>query len=186
MSPAAKLFGPAIVAAGVLLAGFAHAETPQDRRMCDGEDGATVEQRIAGCTAVIKASERRKACRSPGITRCRLSQPGRTQPGDCRLQSGDQDQSEVRAGLSQSRRRLRLQGRPRPRHSGLRPGDQAQAHGAGALQSRQRASGQEPVRPGYRRLQPRNPPQAGFRRRLRQPLLGARRNRRAQTGAGRL
>jgi tetratricopeptide (TPR) repeat protein len=60
MTPAAKLFGPAIVAAGVLLAGFAHAETPQDRRMCDGEDGATVEQRIAGCTAVIKASKGEK------------------------------------------------------------------------------------------------------------------------------
>jgi tetratricopeptide (TPR) repeat protein len=60
MSSAAKLFCPAIVAASVLLAGAAYAETAQDRRMCDGEDGATVEQRIAGCTAVIKASKGEK------------------------------------------------------------------------------------------------------------------------------
>jgi tetratricopeptide (TPR) repeat protein len=60
MSPAAKLFGPAIVAAGVLLVGAALAETAQDRRMCDGEDGATVDQRIAGCSAVIKNSKGEK------------------------------------------------------------------------------------------------------------------------------
>jgi tetratricopeptide (TPR) repeat protein len=60
MSPAANLFGPAIVAAGVLLAGAALAESAQDRRMCEGEDGATVEQRIAGCTAVIKSSKGEK------------------------------------------------------------------------------------------------------------------------------
>jgi tetratricopeptide (TPR) repeat protein len=57
MSPAAKHFGPAIVAVSILLAASAQAQTPQERRMCDGEDGATVEQRIAGCTAVIKSAK---------------------------------------------------------------------------------------------------------------------------------
>ena len=57
MISAAKLFGPAILVVGALLAATAQAETAQDRRMCDGEDGATVEQRIAGCTAVIKAAK---------------------------------------------------------------------------------------------------------------------------------
>ncbi len=54
MIPAAKLFGPAIVAVGVLLAGAAFADT------CDPDDGATPEQRIAGCSAVIKAAKGEK------------------------------------------------------------------------------------------------------------------------------
>lgn len=57
MSPAVKLVAPAIMAVGLLFAVAVHAETAQDRRMCEGEDGATVEQRIAGCTAVIKAAK---------------------------------------------------------------------------------------------------------------------------------
>src|SRR6516164_2347978 len=42
---------------GVLLAGAsALAQTPQERGWCEGEDAATVDQRIDGCSAVIKAA----------------------------------------------------------------------------------------------------------------------------------
>jgi len=54
---AAKHLGPVLLAFGVLGAGPTFAQTAQERRACEGEDGATVEQRIAGCTAVIKAAK---------------------------------------------------------------------------------------------------------------------------------
>jgi tetratricopeptide (TPR) repeat protein len=58
-SAAAKLFAPAIVAAGLLLpTASAQAQAPQ--RSCDSEDGASAEQRIAGCTAVIKSAKGEK------------------------------------------------------------------------------------------------------------------------------
>src|SRR5215510_9865218 len=42
---------------GVLLAGTsALAQTPQERGWCEGEDAVTVDQRIDGCSAVIKAA----------------------------------------------------------------------------------------------------------------------------------
>src|SRR5262245_2705511 len=42
---------------GVLLAGAAaFAQTPQERGWCEGEDAVTVDQRIDGCSAVIKAA----------------------------------------------------------------------------------------------------------------------------------
>src|SRR5262249_46900702 len=45
------------ILAGVLLAGTsALAQTPQERGWCEGEDGVTVDQRIDGCSAVIKAA----------------------------------------------------------------------------------------------------------------------------------
>jgi tetratricopeptide (TPR) repeat protein len=47
---------PLIVLAAVLVAGIAAAETPQERRWCEGEDGATPAQRVDGCSAVIKAA----------------------------------------------------------------------------------------------------------------------------------
>src|SRR5215813_6236370 len=56
MSSAAKhlCFGIALGAA--LLAGLpALAQTAQERRYCEGEDGATAAQRIDACSAVIKA-----------------------------------------------------------------------------------------------------------------------------------
>src|SRR5215470_16256451 len=47
----------ATVLAGALVAGAsALAETPQERRWCDGEDAATPAQRVDGCSAVIKAA----------------------------------------------------------------------------------------------------------------------------------
>jgi tetratricopeptide (TPR) repeat protein len=56
MSVAAKHLWSALVLAGALLAGaFALAQTPQERRYCEGEDGASVAQRIDACSAVIKA-----------------------------------------------------------------------------------------------------------------------------------
>ena len=46
-----------ILLAGILLAGMpALAQTPQERRWCEGEDGATPAQRIDGCSAAIKAA----------------------------------------------------------------------------------------------------------------------------------
>jgi tetratricopeptide (TPR) repeat protein len=39
----------------VLASASAFAQTPQDRRWCEGEEDATVAQRIDGCSAVIKA-----------------------------------------------------------------------------------------------------------------------------------
>lgn len=50
------VFAPALLA-GVLLAGLtaASAQTPQERQWCDGVEQATIDQRIDGCTAVIKA-----------------------------------------------------------------------------------------------------------------------------------
>ena len=51
---AAKCFSS--ILAGILLAGAsALAQTPQERRWCEGEDVATIDQRIEGCSAVIKA-----------------------------------------------------------------------------------------------------------------------------------
>jgi tetratricopeptide (TPR) repeat protein len=42
--------------AGILLAGAAaHAQTTQERRWCEGEEAATIDQRIDGCSAVIEA-----------------------------------------------------------------------------------------------------------------------------------
>jgi tetratricopeptide (TPR) repeat protein len=53
---AAKYLSSAIFLAGTLLVGVpAVAQTPQERRYCEGEDGASVAQRIDGCSAVIKA-----------------------------------------------------------------------------------------------------------------------------------
>jgi tetratricopeptide (TPR) repeat protein len=47
----------ALILTGVLLAGSsAFAQKPEERRACEGEDAATLDQRIAGCTAVIKAA----------------------------------------------------------------------------------------------------------------------------------
>ncbi len=44
------------ILAGILLAGAAaRAQTPQERGWCEGEDATTVDQRIEGCSAVIKA-----------------------------------------------------------------------------------------------------------------------------------
>ncbi len=46
----------AFILAGALLAGTsARAQKPEERRWCEGEDAATLEQRIVGCSAVIKA-----------------------------------------------------------------------------------------------------------------------------------
>jgi len=46
-----------LVLAGVLSAGgAAFAQTAQERRWCEGEDGASAAQRIDGCAAVIKAA----------------------------------------------------------------------------------------------------------------------------------
>lgn len=53
--PAAKHLLPAIVAVSLLCAATAFAQTAEQRRACEGEDGATIEQRIAACTALIKS-----------------------------------------------------------------------------------------------------------------------------------
>ena len=54
--PATKHLSSAIVLAGALLAGLpALAQTAQEHRYCEGEDGASVAQRIDACSAVIKA-----------------------------------------------------------------------------------------------------------------------------------
>ena len=54
---ATKRVGSAIALAALLWAMPALAQTSQERRQCEGEDGATIDQRIAGCSAVIKASK---------------------------------------------------------------------------------------------------------------------------------
>jgi tetratricopeptide (TPR) repeat protein len=54
---AAKHLWPVILAIGVLGAAPAFAQTASERRQCEGEDGATVEQRIAACSAIIKAAK---------------------------------------------------------------------------------------------------------------------------------
>jgi tetratricopeptide (TPR) repeat protein len=43
----------------LLLGAVAFAESAQERRWCEGEDGVTPEQRIAGCSAVIRAGRER-------------------------------------------------------------------------------------------------------------------------------
>jgi tetratricopeptide (TPR) repeat protein len=53
---AAKRLSSAILLTGLLAAaGSALAQTQQERRWCEGEDGATPAQRIDGCSSVIKA-----------------------------------------------------------------------------------------------------------------------------------
>jgi tetratricopeptide (TPR) repeat protein len=49
------VFFSAMLAAVVLAGGAAHAQSAQERQWCEGEEGATVDQRIDGCSAVIKA-----------------------------------------------------------------------------------------------------------------------------------
>jgi tetratricopeptide (TPR) repeat protein len=51
---AATHLATALTLAGALAAAPALAQTAQERRYCDGEDGATVAQRIDACSAVIK------------------------------------------------------------------------------------------------------------------------------------
>jgi tetratricopeptide (TPR) repeat protein len=51
---AAKSFSAVLVAA-LLVGTGALAQTPQERRWCEGDDAATAEQSIEGCSAVIKA-----------------------------------------------------------------------------------------------------------------------------------
>jgi Lipoprotein NlpI, contains TPR repeats len=47
----------AFILTGVVLAGAsASAQTPQERAWCEGEDAVTIDQRIEGCSAVIKAA----------------------------------------------------------------------------------------------------------------------------------
>jgi tetratricopeptide (TPR) repeat protein len=54
-STAGKRLSLAMVLAGALLGcATAQAQTAQERRYCEGEDGASVAQRIDGCSAVIK------------------------------------------------------------------------------------------------------------------------------------
>lgn len=46
----------ALILTGVVVAGAAaSAQTPQERAWCEGEDAVTIDQRIEGCSAVIKA-----------------------------------------------------------------------------------------------------------------------------------
>jgi tetratricopeptide (TPR) repeat protein len=46
-----------LILTGVVLAGAsAFAQTPQERAWCEGEDAVTIDQRIEGCSAVIKAA----------------------------------------------------------------------------------------------------------------------------------
>jgi tetratricopeptide (TPR) repeat protein len=56
MRAVAKMhLGSVLALAGLLWALPALAQTPQERRYCEGEDDTTVDQRIAGCSAVIRA-----------------------------------------------------------------------------------------------------------------------------------
>ena len=48
-----------IVTAVVLAGAPALAQTPQERAWCEGEDAVSVDQRIDGCSAVIKAARDR-------------------------------------------------------------------------------------------------------------------------------
>ena len=54
---ATKRVTSTIALAALLWAAPALAQTPQERRYCEGEDGTTIEQRIAGCSAVIRAGK---------------------------------------------------------------------------------------------------------------------------------
>ena len=50
----------ALILIGVVLAGAsASAQTAQERAWCEGEDAVTIDQRIEGCYAVIKAGRER-------------------------------------------------------------------------------------------------------------------------------
>jgi len=50
----------ALILIGVVLAGASvSAQTPQERAWCEGEDAVTIDQRIEGCSAVIKAARDR-------------------------------------------------------------------------------------------------------------------------------
>jgi tetratricopeptide (TPR) repeat protein len=53
---AKRVCSPILVTASLTVAGASLAQTPQERRWCEGEDGATLTQRIEGCSSVIKAA----------------------------------------------------------------------------------------------------------------------------------
>ena len=117
------------------------AQTPQERRWCEGDDAATAEQRLEGCSAVIKAGRDKgeklaEAFNNRGVA-YRLK--GEYDRAIQDYNQADQARSQIRLGLQQSRRRLRQEGRVRPRHPRLRAGHQAQAFARGLLQPRQRA-----------------------------------------------
>src|SRR5262245_6623896 len=54
---ATRRVGSAIALAALLWAQTAVAQTPQERHSCEGEEGTTLDQRIAGCSAVIRAGK---------------------------------------------------------------------------------------------------------------------------------
>src|SRR5215468_12734454 len=50
----------ALILTGVVLAAAStFAQTPQERAWCEGEDAVSIDQRIEGCSAVIKAARDR-------------------------------------------------------------------------------------------------------------------------------
>src|SRR4030088_160198 len=55
MRPVTAKHLSSIVTAFVLAASGAHAQTPQERQWCESENGVTADQRVDGCSAVIKA-----------------------------------------------------------------------------------------------------------------------------------
>lgn len=56
-----RIFYAVCIAVGVAISAPSIAQTDQDTRWCHGEDNATSEQKIAGCTAVIKQSGNHEA-----------------------------------------------------------------------------------------------------------------------------
>ena len=189
LKPATRL-SCALALAVIALAGApALAQKPDERRWCEGEDGATPDQRISGCSAVIRGDARRARSWRRRSTIAALAYRLK---GDLERAIQDYGQAiRVHAKFASAYNNRGVaydkQGRVRPRHPGLRSGDQTQAVGGGPFQPRQRLSRRRTSTPPPSTTTTRRSGcKADFGRCLRQPLLGARRRRHPQAGARRL
>ena len=111
-----------LIAIGIVAAGPAGAQTPQQLNWCSGgKDSPSPEQKIAACTAVIQSG--RYSGKSLALVFNNRAngylKKGDRRPRHRRLRPGAQARSQLCAGLQQSRQGLFSQEELRPRHRRL-------------------------------------------------------------------
>ena len=100
------------ITAITLTATAALAQTAQERRWCEGDDGGDARSAHSWLLCRHQGRPRQGRKSSPRLQSSRrgVPQQGRDRPRHPGLQPGDQAQSEIRSGLQQPRRRLRPKG----------------------------------------------------------------------------